>query len=423
MIYWGQLSRDNLVRALIFLFPIAGNTVRHWHSSIFVLLSLFSLAYLIRKPDARKLATPERAFLWALAGFFLIFIVSAIVNGWTQDQWRALGVEIRFLLAVPIYLMVRAISDIGIWLVRGTVIAGLLLGGQVFYETVILGHPRAYGIYFHLLLGPVAVLSAFITIHAWPLFKNSSIWRYLIPVSVILAFYAAAFSFARSAYLAIVLLTPLSIYRYFQGRTFVAVMLAAIIAIGTIYSVSDKISMRVNTAFDEVREYMQIEDPAKHPGNLKSSAMRLEMWRVAFYQFMDNPILGVGGGNYNKNVKTYVEKGIAHRNLAKMPHTHNAFFEALVTKGIIGFGILMFILLFPLYYFVRYKKIAAAPAWLGITTIIAISVFSLTESAAINKGNFVAIFTLYLAVFFSWLMNEINKKNMTSGNFVGDPYH
>ncbi len=49
----------------------------------------------------------EKVWLWLCAVFFLAFVVSALINGWGHVQNRELAVEIRYLLVVPLYLMLR----------------------------------------------------------------------------------------------------------------------------------------------------------------------------------------------------------------------------------------------------------------------------------------------------------------------------
>ena len=94
------------VYGLVFLFPVAGIGVRHWFSTIFALLLLISLWDLVKYWGKRPLLhKEEKVWLWLCAAFFVSFLVSALINGWGHVQSRSLGVDIRYLMVVPLYLM------------------------------------------------------------------------------------------------------------------------------------------------------------------------------------------------------------------------------------------------------------------------------------------------------------------------------
>ena len=149
--------KEWVVYGLIFLFPIAGVTVQHWFSAIFVLLSLISLWDLIKYRGKRPtLFKPEKIWLWFCAGFFITFMVSGLVNGWGHLQTRYLGVDIRYLLVVPLYLMLRQYQYAWRYLLAGLLLAPLCLAGQAYYDEFELHLPRAQGFYSPNLLGPLA---------------------------------------------------------------------------------------------------------------------------------------------------------------------------------------------------------------------------------------------------------------------------
>ena len=91
--------REQAAYFLLFLFPIAVNSVRHWASTIFTLLCLLSFSY----PYWRKvmLTAWEKYLLALFAACFAAFMISNLVNGWGEKQTGVLGVEIRYLLLFP----------------------------------------------------------------------------------------------------------------------------------------------------------------------------------------------------------------------------------------------------------------------------------------------------------------------------------
>ena len=83
--------------------------MRHWISTSFALLTLLSLPNLFK--ERNELKREERIFLAICGAFFAVFVISALTNGWTDLQTRYLGKEMRVLLIIPIYLMLRCYPD------------------------------------------------------------------------------------------------------------------------------------------------------------------------------------------------------------------------------------------------------------------------------------------------------------------------
>src|SRR5690554_4355720 len=117
--HW-PLWRERAVYLLLFLLPAGGVSVRHWISATFALLVLMSLPEMVRRP--RDLLAVERRLFLIAAAFFVVFVLTSLVNGWTEVQTRYGGRELRILLLIPIYLMVRRYPQSGLWLLRGAVV-------------------------------------------------------------------------------------------------------------------------------------------------------------------------------------------------------------------------------------------------------------------------------------------------------------
>jgi len=75
---------ERLIYLLIFLFPIAGMSVRHWITNIFNLLVLIAL-FTLKKPRT-ALLKQEKIFLWICAAYFAMFIISSLINDWGKTQ-------------------------------------------------------------------------------------------------------------------------------------------------------------------------------------------------------------------------------------------------------------------------------------------------------------------------------------------------
>ncbi len=395
-----------IIYAMLFMLPVAGISVRHWLSGSFLVLTLLSLPQLFRKHG--ELTKEERVFLAICAAFFAVFVISALVNGWTDLQTRFLGREIRFLFIIPIYLMVRRYPDAGLWLLRGCVIGAPVILAHSLYDVLILGKPFAEGAYSQLLLGPFAALLVFWLLTAWRL-EHERFFRRLIPFSAVAALVSVALSGARGAYLGLLGLAAIWLAMNLRGRRLVLGALAAVAITLATVAILPTVAQRAGIAIAEFNAYMRTADPATlegrfktGPGRLGSVSARLEMWHVAVLIFKDNPILGVGRGNYVNEVGKYVERGLVHREVTQHSQPHNAFLEMMVSKGCLGLVVFLALLCYPLSYFIRTFTLSPDTAMLGIIHIVGFATFSLTESTPFINGNFITIFLVFLATFFAW---------------------
>ncbi len=101
--------------------------------------------------------------------FFLAFVVSALINGWGHVQNRELAVEIRYLLVVPLYLMLRQYVYAWRYLLAGLFFTAIYLAGLAYYDVYELGRVRAQGEYSPNIMGPLAALTAFWLMSSWHL--------------------------------------------------------------------------------------------------------------------------------------------------------------------------------------------------------------------------------------------------------------
>jgi O-antigen ligase len=203
----------------------------------------------------------------------------------------------------------------------------------------------------------------------------------------------------------------------FRGRDLVIASIAAVIVVLAAFTLSGTVTDRTKLAFAELNAYMRTDDPATlegrfnaGPGHLGSVSARLEMWRVAVFIFKDNPVWGVGRGNYVNEVGGYVDRGLVHPEVTQNSQPHNAYLEMMVSKGAVGLLAFLALLFYPLSYFIRTFKSSPQTAMLGIIHVVGVATFSLFESAPLINGNFVTIFLVFLATFFAGHVQRVSER-------------
>jgi len=404
---------ENVVLLLVFLFPIAGTFVRHWISDILGLLFVTSIIYYY-KGQKTSLFPEERKWLWGLVIYFIVFMLTALINGWTEEQTSWLGLEIRFLLIIPIYLMLREVKNVELALFYGLVtglVAVSIWGG---YEIFILKLERTWGTYSSLFIGPVTLLLVSLVIAKAVnslSTNNKENIKYLILISipVITALLVVALSGGRSAYIGFVAMVGLYFFYYIRNLKVVIPLLILVLSFVILVFNIDFVQKRIVTAKQETLSYLQSEDKANAAGvAASSSGIRLEMWRGSWYIIKDSPIFGVGRGNYFNAMQEYIKAGLVNPAVTVgHSHPHNAFIETMVSRGLLGLVVMLFILYYPFYLFFKYRKESPTTALMGMTHIILISIFSLTETATFTKGNFVAINLIFSSLLLAVHMREV----------------
>lgn len=406
-----KLNIQYLTSVFVFLFPIFGVSIQNWISDIYIILVLLSLVYVFKTRQVYAgLYKEEKILIAILLAFFSVFLISTTLAGWDQSGIYAIGTEIRFLFVIPVYLLFRRIQNIGKYLLAGATIAPLVGGVQGLIDVYYFHYPFAKGFYGHLFIGPISLLMASLIIPAMRIFKASKKIWVLSGLIILLGLTAVVLSKARSAYLGVILIGLIAIAYYLRGRTAALVVVVFGLLVSAAYFGDAKIQKRVNLGFVQATNYFQTlekypDQPSKY--DMGSIGLRLEMWRATKYFFAEAPWFGVGRFNYAVKIKEYAKKGLVSPAIANTPHAHSVFFDMLDEKGIFGLVTALLLLYYPLYVFIRSRNASRDTAFAGIVLIIAITIFSLTESSPFVKGNFVSTYLVLLSVFFSWHIREV----------------
>lgn len=404
-----KISHQHIICILLFLLPVFTITVRHWLSSLFGILAIYSLVYLLRrKLSITNLHREEKILLWAFGIYFLVFLLTSFVNGWGEPQTRYVGKEIRFLMFIPIYLLVRQVPDAAKWLLLGMVCCLIFTIWGGIDAVVFQGERRYFSIYGPLFTGPVAVLMAVSLIPY--LDKVSSMKGKLFISSVIVvSAIPVILTDARSAYFAVPILIIIAFLKTNGIKRYIIPLLVIFVSV-VLYMSVERVSKRIDYAYAEYAEYMSVDDPVRSIARLSSTGVRLEMWRVTPHFVRDNPVFGVGRGNYVSAVDKYIKARKAHKDIAEHSHPHNIFSEMLISKGIVGLLAFLGITLLPLGMLVRNFKKHSNSAIYGILLITGFLFFSVADASTFIKGNYIALYIIFLSVFFSYHIQEREKK-------------
>lgn len=403
-------SANRLLLITLFLFPILSLSVRHWLSGLYSLLFLISLFIFWRK--TKKFERPEKLLLIAFVALVISFIISATLNGWTDSSIRRLGAELKIIMFLPVYLSVRQQPSAIRWLFAGAIIGGMVIGLQALYDTFFTYWQRGWGIYGPIIFGDLAALYFGLLMVLYIRLKQqlSSQGIFIILTSISLSAIAAILSGSRNAWVAMIVIVLLLGVMYVRNvgllRLTKGLLVITLGVILIIISTPSSIYTRADTAINEFGNYVDTDKRYNNKLENSSVGIRLEQWRVASNLVLERPIFGFGAGNAGRETNRYVKMGKAHPDLYNekaytgYAGAHSAYFETMVTEGLTGLLILLFILLFPLSVYIKSRHTHPVTSELGIVFSISFIVFSLTENPFVHD-NFLSIYFVYTSVLFS----------------------
>jgi len=393
-------TREGFTQALVFILMLSAYNIKHVASFIFMLLFFISL-YTIAKPIYKiELTKAEKYAFVFITIYFLWFIITSLNAGWEYNDTKRLGSEIRFFLAIPIYILFRQVKGVLLPLWYGVTFSLWLSFFIVIYQVYILNIPAAGG-YGKLLLGPMSVLYIFIFLSRKNWIINKKLMVFSV-ATVVVGCVAVVLSGARTAYIMLLLLALIWIAMNYNWRKQVLLVICVFVIARVLYFDSSTVQQGVDEAFNVVKNYSFASKKNINKG-LGSTETRLEMMKASYLITVDNPIFGIGAGNLKKTSEKYIEKGSYHPMLQEFSHLHNIYADNAAKKGVPGLVLTILMFFVPLWYFFKRKKEYYFPAALGFYYVAGEIIAGFTIVAPIERANFIAISMIVLGVCFSEL--------------------
>lgn len=320
------------------------------NAGVFLLL-FFTLSYVLGSINTYQYGIVDniKAVIWMLVQYFLLFAF---------DKNRDYSNE-RDIIFKVLLLYVSCCSMISM----------ILMAKKWQYETVVddiylirggFIHNRLFGCYTDPNYGAVlSVVAIIIAVFFIVTLKNSEkhgktlriVLFVLLSVSIILNFLYICYSGSRTGMMSaaasvIVILTGLFARKSGKIKTFVIVTVSAVLIVGMLYvlrNVTSNLEVEIaksNAISSEASEYeinRQMDlarigkaGPEDDPGYDFFSG-RLRIWKNAVEIFSQHPLLGISF----RNVYEYATVNIP-TTFARFESMHNAFFDILVSQGILG---------------------------------------------------------------------------------------
>ena len=394
----GVKWREAVAGFLLLIYPGLMFAVKGGMNGVFLLLLLLS-AWSWRPSWDRETAF----YLLAMASMpAAIFLSQSYHHHYSGHPYDAAS---RYLLAVPIFMLLRRVRFIVIAMVQYgfpmAAIAGCLMlkpidFGRYGISTLDLIH---FG-NFELVLGMLSVLSIDWTGH------DKLLVRVLKIIGFLAGIYASIVSGSRGGWIALPIFLMIFIYFRF-GKISIKALLAAplmLIMAGLLaFASSHEIHHRVDDLLSDLSAF-------NHGNPDTSTGIRLQLFRAAADIFVQNPVFGVGPEGFAKEMEPMKKAGKITATAADLGkgEVHNEILSKAAGMGVFGLIAMLSIYLVPCRIFYQAMRSNNAQVkqagMLGLIFVSGFMVFGLTAET-LNLAMATAFYSLTVAVLLAACLN------------------
>jgi O-antigen ligase len=397
----GALTELELITsALLFLYPISLLTVREGVNICFTLLVILAIWGLFTgKASFRDLKRREIAYVGAMASLVIATALSELSH-WHFQLGPYDGAS-RFLLAIPIYLMLKpcrpeTFTGFQYGVPLGAIAAALIVLPQL----PLADGARASTPYMDAIrFGDLALALGVLSITS----VNTADSRWITALKVAGAaasLFASIESGSRGGWIALPLLAL--VWWSLRGRGTLSWGLSAVLA-GLLIVLAALSYLFVAKVHDRVIEFYADVVGLFHADLDTSLGERLQIWRVAVWLFTENPLFGIGPDEFQKVLPRIKDLGLLTslglQNASA--EVHSEILLHTVSLGIFGFASILSIYLVPLILFVRAARVTSgyprSAGFIGACFVTAFLVFGLTIEI-FNLKMIATVYSLTVAV-------------------------
>jgi len=169
---------------------------------------------------------------------------------------------------------------------------------------------------------------------------------------------------------------------------------------------------RLRLVPEEISEYTGSTNLADSVRSTTSIGLRLELWRAAWEIFLNNPILGVGPGNFRNYTQdvSLGSTGRYHESIELHRNPHSLYFKALAERGVLGIISTLFILALPGALFLSHTRESRSVdvqvvAISGLSIVIVFSLGGLTIGS-LHKTELHTFYIFFIALFSGLLLSS-----------------
>ena len=387
-----------VVSSAVFLMGALALVIPSGYSVGPVLLLLTSIVLLFKRFPL-VLLPQDKWLLAALATYGLVVgVMSAVELG-----SRGFDRPLRFLLAVPVLLLILRFPPRLSWLWGGLALGALGAGGLALWMKLVDGVERAGGFLHVIQFGNLSMLMGVLCFAGlgWAVVQRQrNVWVVFLLLGAVLGMLGSLMSCSRGGWVGLPVVGYV-LYRGYGRQLPIVVKVGAVVAmltlVATVYLLPQTgVQQRVEAAVSDISHYVTgVETDT-------SLGLRFEMWKGASHLIAERPLLGWGEAGYRDELRELGEQGVISPMAAEFGHAHNEFIDAFAKRGVVGLAVLLMLYLIPIRLFapglahpdLNIRSLAVAGTLLPVAFID----FGVSQTfLAHNSG--VMFYAFWLAVF------------------------
>lgn len=360
-----------------------------------IILSAIGLIYFIPLKKKLSFSSEDKKLIFSFLFYFCTFLLSIIIN---KDGIREIDNPSRLLLFIPLLLLFKNFPIKRKKILYAIPSSALITGCVALFQKFALGYEKPFPETMHIQMGDIAISLAISSLIISIYFSIKKEYKSALfgIIGLILAVSTSALSGARGGWIGfpIVFFIVLVLYRkYINKKLILSLFIITTLGCSTLLSNSKfGIEQRYNEAKSDIINYFEESNKDTSLG------ARFDMWENALIAIKEAPIFGHGSEGYNQFRDRQVSSGQMAKTTLGFKSLHNQYLESWVKRGVIGFIGLIFVILIPLFFFIKNLNTENLEikciAILGVTHIISHLFFFTSQSfLAHNSGNIFYFFT------------------------------
>lgn len=338
---------NHFTSGAVFLLGSLTLTVPSGYSIGAVLLLLASAVLIVRR-FPYSLSSQDRWVMVALASYGLVVGVMSIIDLGSRGFDR----PVRFLLALPVLLLILRFPPRQAWLWSGLALGAIGAASLAIFQKLMEGAVRPSGFLHAIQFGNLSMLMGVLCFAGlgWAVVqRHRYAWVVLLLAGALLGMLGSLLSGSRGGWVGL----PVIGYVLYRGYGrqlpfmvklgFISAMMALIFSMYALPQTG--VQQRVNDAVSDIALYVSGEERDTSLG------LRFEMWRGASQLIIERPLLGWGESGYESAMAELGEQGEISVMAAEFGHAHNEFIDAFAKRGLLGIAVLLMLYMIPLRMF------------------------------------------------------------------------
>jgi O-antigen ligase len=325
------------------------------------LLVLGSLVLL--RDRAVVLSREDRLVVAVFAFYFVVAVAMNLLHGEIIKEYDQ---PLRFLLAIPALLLLRAYPPAPAMFWSGLIIGGILAGLYTGWQYLIVNTDplvRAGGHTNPIQYGNISSIIGMLCLAGlgWAMQQERRVyWVALLLGGFVMGMLGSLFTGSRGSWVGLPFCLWI-LYRAYGGevrkRYVLGGFTAVVLAVALAYAIPrTAVKERVHAAINETMSYLQTRNADSSLGT------RLEMWRVGYLAAAERPVLGWGKSGFVKWESAQISAGRIDPLMEGNNHVYNEWFDAVVKRGLAGLIALLALYGVPLWLFRKHAKAASRRA-------------------------------------------------------------